>query len=522
MGNQRFFRLLCLGLIYLGCFIPGRTEERVFFAFDDHSIPWQHNLKVTLVPAQKYAGNPVLRRGVAGSPDFGHAILYGTVIHDGIKFRMWYLAMHETTTKDGQAPGNWRPMCYAESGDGINWIKPELGLVEFNGSRRNNICSITGSPTALTKINDFLSVLYEPDDPDPARRYKAAYIAHVPYDEIRGGLSQLGRKEKTPCVTICATSADGLSWSVVGDQPANVGGERFEVTSLYRYGDFYYTSGQLLSPWAWRADGTAAGRVMLTYRSADFANWSQAKALAFARPGQLMNPPIAGQQTHMGAGVWSRGDVLLGLYGMWQDGPAVKPEGASPLWGTHIDLGLIISNDGLHFREPVTDFKVIARGTENEWDGVALLQGHAFANVGDQTMIWYSHWDTSGQMRSMEIGLATLRRDGFGYLSCKQDDLGGHLLTSLVRSGKSGQRLLLNVENISSESPLTIELVDRLDRPLPGYAGLNGASLSQAGTRHEVIWPKSQSALLPADQQFSIKVKFPAKSLARVYALYVN
>ena len=84
MGNQRFFRLLCLGLIYLGCFIPGRTEERVFFAFDDHSIPWQHNLKVTLVPAQKYAGNPVLRRGVAGSPDFGHAILYGTVIHDGI------------------------------------------------------------------------------------------------------------------------------------------------------------------------------------------------------------------------------------------------------------------------------------------------------------------------------------------------------------------------------------------------------------------------------------------------------
>ena len=44
------------------------ATERVFFAFDDHSIPWQHNLQVTLVPAKKYAGNPVLRRGPRARP----------------------------------------------------------------------------------------------------------------------------------------------------------------------------------------------------------------------------------------------------------------------------------------------------------------------------------------------------------------------------------------------------------------------------------------------------------------------
>ena len=71
------------------------AEERVLFAFDDHSIPWQHNLKVTLVPATKHPENPVLRRGPEGSPDHGHAILYGTVIKDGGKFRMWYLGMIE-------------------------------------------------------------------------------------------------------------------------------------------------------------------------------------------------------------------------------------------------------------------------------------------------------------------------------------------------------------------------------------------------------------------------------------------
>ena len=29
--------------------------------------------------------------------------------------------------------------CYAESLDGIHWVKPELGLIEFEGSKKNNI-----------------------------------------------------------------------------------------------------------------------------------------------------------------------------------------------------------------------------------------------------------------------------------------------------------------------------------------------------------------------------------------------
>ena len=290
----------------------------------------------------------------------------------------------------GQAPGYWRPMCYAESTDGINWTKPELGLVDLHGNKRNNICLIEGEPYSLTRVNDFLSVLYEPEDPDPARRYKAVFIAHVPYDDIRGGMSAIGIKEKRIGSTICATSADGLRWKVVGDRPANAAGERFEVSGLYRFGNFYYTTGQLISPWAWRPDGSDVGRVMMAYRSPDFQHWSQAKALSFARPGQLITPPITGQQTHMGAGLWNRGNVLVGLYGMWQDPAQKPPKGASHLLGTHIDMGLIVSDDGIHYREPVPGFKVIARGQPGEWDNTALLQGHAFVNVGDRTMIWYA------------------------------------------------------------------------------------------------------------------------------------
>lgn len=496
-----------------------QPAEQTLFAFDDHSIPWQHNLKLTLVEAEKHPGNPVLRRGPKDAPDHGHAILYGTVIKDGDKFRMWYLGMFETELKAGQAPGWWRPMCYAESADGVHWTKPNLGLMEFKGNKNNNICLVEGEPFSLTKVNDFLSVLHEPDDPDPARRYKAVYIAHPPYDDIKGGMSPIGPKERVVAATILATSADGLSWKVVGDRPANAEGERFEVSSLYRFGDSYYSTGQLASPWAWRPDGSKVGRVMLGYRSTDFDHWSQAKAFSFARPGQLTEPPIKGQQTHMGAGLWNRGNVLVGLYGMWQDAPAPPPKGAKS-WneGVTIDLGLVLSNDGIHFREPVPDFKIIPRGKPGEWDDIALLQGHAFVNEGDQTMIWYSHWDTGGRLKDMEIGLATLRRDGFGYLSRQFTNTIAHCVTSPL-SGKE-LSLFANAENLSAKHPLRIELLDERDRPIRGYSGKHAALVSKAGVREPVIWPLSKSPRLPAEKELSVKITFPGEGDARLFALY--
>ena len=500
----------------------GDDGSLVFFAFDDHSIPWHHNTRVTLLQAEKHPANPIVRCGPPGAPDHGHAILYGTVIHDEGKFRMWYLGMIERELKAGQAPGWWRPMCYAESDDGIHWEKPKLGLVELNGNRGNNICLIESNPHSLSRVNDFLSVLYEPRDPDPSRRYKAAFIAHMPFEEVNGGRSRIGPDERRWASFVCATSADGLKWRVVGDRPMNAGGERFEVSNLYRFGDFYYAGGQLISPWAFQRDGRQIGRVMLTYRSPDFTHWSRAKALSFARPGQTIAQPVEGQQTHMGAGLWNRGNVLVGLYGMWQDGPKEKPRGASHLWGTHIDLGLIVSNDGIHFREPVPDFKVIARGKEGQWDSTALLQGHALVNVSDETMIWYSHWDTSGKLESMEIGLATLRRDGFGYLSRHVPGQDAHCITKNIPASPHGYRLRLNVEGATPETPLIVELLDRYGQPLPKFSGENAVRVTESGVTRDVVWPSHPRVPGPLNQLFAVQVSFPASGTVRLYAVYAD
>ncbi|MEN6352802.1 MAG: hypothetical protein ABFD02_05045, partial [Bacteroidales bacterium] len=59
---------------------------------------------------------------------------YVTIIKDGDLFRAYYRGKHKTSENK-----ELQNTCYAESKDGITWVKPALGLVEVNGSKENNI-----------------------------------------------------------------------------------------------------------------------------------------------------------------------------------------------------------------------------------------------------------------------------------------------------------------------------------------------------------------------------------------------
>ncbi len=62
---------------------------------------------------------------------------YYTLFADGDRFRMVYRGAHfDAKTKKSAHP---EFACYAESQDGIQWVKPKLGIVEFQGSKDNNI-----------------------------------------------------------------------------------------------------------------------------------------------------------------------------------------------------------------------------------------------------------------------------------------------------------------------------------------------------------------------------------------------
>ena len=114
------------------------------------------------------------------APWEGSGCGYHTIFRDGEVVRMYYIAA-DLTNADGSKLAS-RPVfaCYAESRDGIHWVKPELGLFEFAGSRKNNIVWAAPGLDNFTPFKD--------PNPDcrPDERYKA--VGRAPAASTRTSL----------------------------------------------------------------------------------------------------------------------------------------------------------------------------------------------------------------------------------------------------------------------------------------------------------------------------------------------
>ena len=153
--------------------------------------------------------------------------------------------------------------------------------------------------------------------------------------------------------------------------------------------------------------------------STDFENWlgGQAETFGLPEPRTLGPRGAAGEydQVHLGVGGASYGSVAVGLYGIWR-------HGGTGVGGTTCDLGLVVSNDGIHFREPVKKHVYISR-RDSPVTPVAgkdyptiLCQANGILNVDDETWIYHGRWRNApvGPEYYGEVALATLPRDRWG------------------------------------------------------------------------------------------------------------
>jgi len=504
------------------------VPEAVFFSFDLDTIPFRRNLELTLVPAHKHP-EPVLRRGPKGAFDELRAEYYGSVLRIGGKLRMWYCGYGFEDPANRTYGGVTAHIGYAESTDGVHWTKPNLGLVAYHGNKNNNIILIEPQDYTSTHADRNIHVLYEPDDPDPQRRYKM--MLYAPHDG--------GRATMVPLI-----SPDGLRWRYVHRmEVTDEAKPRFKIAStgmpnehlegggLVRVGGIYYMNGQSHN----RYDGGLIGRFPATYWSSDFIHWQHEKALSMLRWGYDPRTPISeGREVHEGVALWNRGNALVGIYGMW--------EGA-PRWADRrIHLGLVSSVDAIYFREPSPDFIFAEAGKPGAWDSGGLLQGQGFENIGDETFIWYGSWDLTASGgtqvyldRDMleshgDIGVLKLRRDGFGYAAVRdpktarpRETFGtgtGSLLTVPFRVEGSPARVSANADTAAGGS-LRFELLDTGGTPVRGYTLDDAIPLEKSGVRVPVRWRKGDE-LVPGIYRMRVRIDRSGASSPRLYAFYVT
>ena len=430
------------------------VDEAVLFAFDDRAIPFRRNLEMHLIHGKHGVKKTpiVLSNGPPGSHD-EHVHYYGTTMRIDDAFHMWYIGRMGRNEERANYEGDQGRLCYATSTDGVNWEKPDLGLVDFNGSRHNNLVDVPQDADIAAG-----PILYDPEDPDPDRRFKINYES-----------AALGNRM---CV---AYSPDGHRWT---PSPNNPVGPSFEQAGLIRYNGCFYVSGH-------GHGHPGPARQLLTHASYDFEHWTEASILSMDRAPTLSGPELEDrracwEEIHLGAALHSRGNVILGIYGMWHGHPYSDRRHVT------MDLGLLVSHDAMHFHEPIRDFRFIPAYEERESTigyGPALMQGQGMEAVGDRTFYWYSLWRDDGQVR-----LAVWERDRFGYLKPDGPDPSATLVTCPLHIEGEGEKIFLNVSGLGDYAAVRVELLDLEFRPVPGYSGEDSAVMRESGLRVPVRW----------------------------------
>ncbi len=192
-----------------GSIIPIGNSKQLFL--DESLLESLKDTVLVLNHPRKVVDNPVIPRD---RPWEGNYIHYGTVFYDPDqrKFRMWYSTSNWTPVPGGEPESKGRRFCYATSSDGYRWEKPSLGLVEFDGSRDNNI---VGEDNWLGFKG---GIVFDAREPDPSKRYKAMV------QTVGGKLSsETGR---TGMQFHLYYSGDAFNWSPHPDNPVIDWGER--------------------------------------------------------------------------------------------------------------------------------------------------------------------------------------------------------------------------------------------------------------------------------------------------------
>jgi len=118
---------------------------------------------------------------------------YTTLFEDEGRYRLYYECYYYPEVEEPHSDLK-AMLAYAESTDGVNWVKPAIGTVSIDGSSENNL--VFGRELSRGRGAHGATVFKDPSAP-PAERYKMVHM---------------GREDGKACV-FGAVSADGLTWT---------------------------------------------------------------------------------------------------------------------------------------------------------------------------------------------------------------------------------------------------------------------------------------------------------------------
>ena len=365
---------------------------------------------------------------------------YNTTLPVEGGFRMYYRGwdLDEHTTDVSHTPVT----CVIESKDGIHWARPNLGLIEYDGSTDNNIILEGDFAT-----HNFVPFIDTNPACDPSTRWK--------------GVGRGTGDEKLKLFAL--HSSDGLHWERSSPDPMRLEG-RFDSQNLA------YWDPNIESYRIYYRDLERGHRAIRTAVSPDFVDWSEATFLDYG------SAPDTHLYTNQIAPYYRAPHIYVGFPTRF-----IKERG-------QITEGLFMSSrDGLHF---------------NRWEEAFIRPGLNANKWGNRcNYTWYGLIETTSDIPGApsEISLFTdeayytgspvatrrhtVRLDGF--VSLRAGMAGGEVITQPITF--TGSSLEVNIST-SAAGSMRVEILDESGQSIEGYSLDDCDEFFGDTVEHTVTW----------------------------------
>ena len=457
---------------------------------DDAEVMYRPGTKRVLRPLDKHPANPVL-------PDdqpWERTIAYTSAYRDPEtgQYQLWYQAY-------GGPLGTC--VCYATSQDGLSWNKPALDIHPIKGEKTNIVLTGPGHYGA--------SVLVDPRDPDPKRRYKMAF-----WQRPKGKTYGLGvafspdgihwdKHPGTPLLKaypgVCHTVSDVID--VMYDPPRNV----------YAIYGKTWIDGPLGKQWK---------RANIRTQSRDFVNWSRPRlVMATDEFDGWEGDELELKMSDVGGG--SKGIQLHGAPVFYYKGVylALVQKMDARLTG-RMPTELAVSRDGLRWHRPFRDTPFIASPDRDEF-GSCIWSSATPIFLGDEIRFYFGAYSgrwSGGRENFLSkptgIGLATMPRDRFAGIR-PIEKIGQITLTPKLLERTA--RLTLNAD--AGQGTIRMEVLDEDGQTVEKFSRKAATPMKGDKLAHEVSWKESSISDLPAGRYW-LRIYLEGDAVA--YALTIH
>ncbi|WP_135554940.1 hypothetical protein [Paenibacillus cymbidii] len=453
----------------------------------------------------KLTVRPAIRSGPL-FPFEGHeweknGINIGTMLQENNRYRAW------GNTSRGSSLSKLKSsyLIYFESEDGMNWVRPNCGIVAYNGNTNNNL--VHGPDTGFTG-----TVFVDPNSEE--ERYKYVCEESLSLEEYRQYASRwpqdvesIAKRSDRMIVGIRgAVSGDGLRWKFI-EEPLCVTHADTQVTGYYdaRLGKFVlYSRGWSSAPQAEAYADDAYGEMFVHARrsinrtvSGDFRHFPLPEIIV--EPSATMKPNEV-FYTNCYTTIPGAPDHRLMFPTVWQLGG-----------GDHTHLMLYSSRNGLNW-SPVSHDPVFRTADFGAWDGGCLFASpnllelpngdfalpytgwnvpHKYPRVNAQRNVGYAIWP-KGRMVAVEA-------EGKGEFAT----------TAIV---PPGAKLRINAVTTRGGS-IRIEAADVDGNPLPGREFAEAVPLVGDHHRTLVTWRNHGDMGIAPGQAVMLRFRMDAASI---------